>query len=40
MSAKQVDIGNQAEKRLLLQSCEAQGSELSIGSGMKRKANT
>lgn len=39
MSAKQVDVGNHAERRLLLSSCGAQGSELSTGPGMERKAN-
>lgn len=39
MSAKQEDVGNHTERRLLLSSCEAQGSELSIGRGIERKAN-
>lgn len=39
VSAKQMDTGNYAERRLLLQSCEAQGSKWSPGSGMEKKVS-
>lgn len=39
LSAQQVDIGNHAGRRLLLQSSEARGSELSTSDGIAKKAN-